>query len=207
MVIEMKINNYLNKKKEFEFYVLNITKKTPDYNDIINVFLESIIDPCVIEEKDYTLVLSSVYNNDVSLLVEAIVEDFGINLKVFRSNKIQIQNVNFIDELLNIYLKYKDQINQNYIGVRSLVECIIDKNYNDLEKIKPIILNKIINDHKLYEIINGMFVKDLNVCKTADYVYMHRNTINNKLIVIKEETGLDIQKFQDAVMLYVLIKK
>ena len=52
-----------------------------------------------------------------------------------------------------------------------------------------------------------MFVNDLNVCKTANYVYMHRNTINNKLITIKEETGLDIQKFQDAVMLYVLLKK
>ena len=52
-----------------------------------------------------------------------------------------------------------------------------------------------------------MFVNNLNVCKTANYVYMHRNTINNKLAVIKEETGLDIQNFQDAVLLYVLIKK
>ena len=73
--------------------------------------------------------------------------------------------------------------------------------------LKPIILNKIYNDNKLYEIINGMFVNNLNVCKTANYVYMHRNTINNKLAVIKEETGLDIQNFQDAVLLYVLIKK
>lgn len=203
----MIINDYLNKKKQLEFYVLNITKNTPDYNDIITVFTDSIIDSFVIEEKDYTIVLSSVYNNDISLLVDAIVEDFGINLKVFRSNKIHVQNIDYVKQLINVYLKHIDNINKNYVSVRNLLECIIERNSLDIEIVKPIILNKINNDPKLYEIINGMFVKDLNVCKTADYVYMHRNTINNKLVVIKEETGLDIQKFQDAVILYALIKK
>ena len=84
---------------------------------------------------------------------------------------------------------------------------ILEKNIDDITVIKPILINKIMNDAKLLEIINGMFINDLNVCKTANYVYMHRNTINNKLNVIKEETGLDIQKFQEAVILYALIKK
>ena len=83
----------------------------------------------------------------------------------------------------------------------------MEKNIDDITNIKPIIINKILNDPKLYEIVNGMFMNDLNVSKTANYVYMHRNTINNKMIVIKEETGLDIQKFQEAVILYALIKK
>ena len=203
----MTINEYLNKKKDFEFYVLNINKKTPEYNDIINVFLDSIINPYVYEDSNYTIVLSTIVNNDIIQIVNAIVEDFGFNLKVFKSNKVSSNEFKKLDILKDMYIKYENYINQSFINIQTLAQTIIEKNIADLDIIKPIILNKIINDSKLYEIVNGMFMNDLNVCKTANYVYMHRNTINNKLIVIKEETGLDIQKFQDAVILYVLLKK
>lgn len=203
----MTINDYLNKKKEFEFYILNINKKSNDYDEILKVFTDVIINPYVYEENNNTIIISSIINNDIYELVNAIVEDFGINLKVFKSNKINVSNISYLDILKNIYLKYQDQINSNFISIKHLTETIIEKDIKDLEIIKPIILNKILNDSKLYEIVNGMFLNDLNVCKTANYVYMHRNTINNKLSVIKEETGLDIQIFEEAVMLYVLIKK
>lgn len=207
MVNKMTINDYLNKKKEFEFYILNINKKSNDYDEILKVFTDVIINPYVYEENNNTIIISSIINNDIYELVNAIVEDFGINLKVFKSNKINVSNLSYLDILKNIYLKYQDQINSNFISIKHLTETIIEKDIKDLEIIKPIILNKILNDSKLYEIVNGMFLNDLNVCKTANYVYMHRNTINNKLSVIKEETGLDIQIFEEAVMLYVLIKK
>lgn len=202
-----KKNDYLNKKKEFEFYILNINKQTPDYDEIIDIFLDVIINPFVYEENNYTIVLSNIINNDVSQVVSAIVEDFGYNLKVFRSNKIYTQNMDDFNILKDSYLKNQVYINDNYVNIQKLLYAILEKNMDDLQTIKPVILRKINNDSKLYEIVNGMFVNDLNVCKTANYVYMHRNTINNKLITIKEETGLDIQKFQDAVMLYVLLKK
>ena len=202
-----KKKDYLNKKKEFEFYILNINKQTPDYDEIIDIFLDVIINPFVYEENNYTIVLSNIINNDVSQVVSAIVEDFGYNLKVFRSNKIYTQNMDDFNILKDSYLKNQVYINDNYVNIQKLLYAILEKNMDDLQTIKPVILRKINNDSKLYEIVNGMFVNDLNVCKTANYVYMHRNTINNKLITIKEETGLDIQKFQDAVMLYVLLKK
>ena len=202
-----KKKDYLNKKKEFEFYILNINKQTPDYDEIIDIFLDVIINPFVYEENNYTTVLSNIINNDVSQVVSAIVEDFGYNLKVFRSNKIYTQNMDDFNILKDSYLKNQVYINDNYVNIQKLLYAILEKNIDDLQTIKPVILRKINNDSKLYEIVNGMFVNDLNVCKTANYVYMHRNTINNKLITIKEETGLDIQKFQDAVMLYVLLKK
>jgi len=209
MVKDMILKEYLNnnKKKEFEFYVLNINKTISDYQGMIDIFLDAIINPYYYEEKDYTIVISDSINSDIHQVVSAIVEDFGHNLKVFRSNKIYTSNIEDYDILKNLYLKNQIYINDNYINIQKLVQVILEKNIDDLQTIKSVILRKINNDSKLYEIVNGMFVNDLNVCKTANYVYMHRNTINNKLITIKEETGLDIQKFQDAVMLYVLLKK
>ena len=35
---------------------------------------------------------------------------------------------------------------------------------------------------------------------------MHRNTINNRLDLIKRESDLNIQKFQDAVAIYNMLK-
>ena len=47
----------------------------------------------------------------------------------------------------------------------------------------------------------------LNVSKTASFVYMHRNSINNKLDLIEKETGLNIQLFNEAVTMYNLLRK
>ena len=207
MVNNMTLNDYLNKKKEFEFYVLNINKTNNDYQEIIDVFLEGIINAYIYENNNYTIIVSNVMNPDVNQLVNAIIEDFGYKLKVFKSNKILTEHIDDFKTLKKLYFKYQEYINDNFVNIQKLVQTILEKDSNDLTYIRPIILRKINSDPKLYEIVNGMFINDLNVCKTANYVYMHRNTINNKLNLIKEETGLDIQKFQEAVILYALIKR
>lgn len=206
-MIKMTIETFLEKKKFFEFYILNINKDNAYYNDIIQIFKEVVVNAYFMEEDNHVIILSTVINNDINQLVNALVEDFGIKLKVFKSNKIYVNHFDFMKILKDMFLKYEDMFIENYIPLKNLLLMILEKNIDDLAIIKPIILNSILNDSKLLEIINAMFINDLNVCKTANYVYMHRNTINNKLAIIKEETGLDIQKFQDAVILYALVKK
>lgn len=203
----MTIEEYLSKKKHFEFYILNINKNTANYEDIITVFKDSLTNPYLIENNQYTIVLSTDANNDVNQTVNALISDFGIKLKVFKSNFIDAKNSNYLNELKNLYFKYEKHFNQSFITIKDLALIILDKNPNDIKNIKPILLNKVLNDNKMYEIVNGMFINNLNVCKTADYVYMHRNTINNKIMVLKEETGLDIRLFKDAVILYEYIKR
>jgi len=203
----MKIKEYINNNKFIEFYILNINSSNNYYEDLIEVFTNLIINPLVIIDNNHTLILSNEINIDISETVKALTDDLGIDLKVFKSNKIYSNNYEFLNTLKKMYYKYENLINDNFITIKNLCHTILEKNIEDISIIKPIIINKILNDSKLYEIVNGMFINDLNVSKTANYVYMHRNTINNKMIVIKEETGLDIQKFQDAVILYALIKK
>ena len=57
----------------------------------------------------------------------------------------------------------------------------------------------------LHRIAYLMYKNDLNVSKTATSVYMHRNTVNNKLEVIKKTSGMDVQKFYDAIAMYTLM--
>lgn len=203
----MKIKEYLNNKKYFEFYILNIIDNKSYYNDVIEMLSDLIIDSYIIKDNDHTIILSSEINDDISQTVNALIDDLGIDLKVFKSNKIYSNNQEYLNIFKKIYYKYEPMITENFISIKELCSVILEKNMDDLLVIKPILLNKVLNDAKLFEIVNGMFLNDLNVCKTANYVYMHRNTINNKLNVIKQETGLDIQNFEEAVILYVLLKK
>lgn len=203
----MRLKEYLNNNKFLECYIINISENDLHYNDLLEVFCGIIINPLIINDSNHTIILSNEINLDIAQTVDALTDDLGIDLKVFRSNKIYSNNYDFINVLKKAYYKYEKIINENFITIKTLCNTIIEKNIDDLAIIKPILVNKIINDPKLYEIVNGMFINDLNVCKTANYVYMHRNTINNKLTIIKEETGLDIQKFQEAVILYALIKR
>ena len=203
----MKIKEYINKTKYFEFYIFNIGSTSTYYEDLIEIFSEIIINPLVVVDNNHTIIVSNEINPDITETVKALTDDLGLDLKVFRSNKIYSNNYEFIIILKKMYYKYENLINENFITIKNLCTAILERNIDDIKIIKPIIVGKILNDPKLYEIVNGMFINDLNVSKTANYVYMHRNTINNKMIVIKEETGLDIQKFQEAVILYALIKK
>lgn len=203
----MNVKDYLNNKKFFEFYIININNKNSFYDEIVNIFTGIFLNPFIISDREHTIILTNETNCDINQAINAMIEDFGIKMKVFKSNRIDAVNYEYLDILKKLYYKYENQINENFISIKQLCLHILEKNIDDITLLKPIIVGKILNDPKLSEIINGMFLNDLNVCKTANYVYMHRNTINNKLNVIKEETGLDVQKFQEAVILYALIKK
>ena len=78
--------------------------------------------------------------------------------------------------------------------------------FKKLKEIKPAVLNRISEDTQMEKLILAMFENNLNVKRTAETVFMHRNTVIGKLEYIKQETGLNLQKFTDAACLYWLIK-
>ena len=58
-------------------------------------------------------------------------------------------------------------------------------------------------------VICKFFENNLNITETAKKLFMHRNTLVYRLEKLKENTGLDARKFEDAVILRValLVKK
>lgn len=53
--------------------------------------------------------------------------------------------------------------------------------------------------------LESFFVNDLNIQKTADDLYVHRNTLIYRLNKIVEETGYDPRRFKDALILQVAL--
>lgn len=58
----------------------------------------------------------------------------------------------------------------------------------------------------LLETLKAFFDNNLSISKTAKVIYVHRNTLLYRLRRVKEITGLDPKKFDDAVQLRIALK-
>lgn len=67
----------------------------------------------------------------------------------------------------------------------------------------------ILKDPETVATLDIFFQRDCNVSETAKRLYVHRNTLIYRLDKIKQETGLDVRTFNDAVLvkLYLLLYK
>lgn len=198
-------DKYPFKNKWFNSFILQLENN----NDIDNISMmfEDIIGSCEVVQKDNELIF--VYFDDLEFNIKDIVlsisEDFGINIIYFSFPRIY-NNENKFLEIYNLFIKYLSNKKQGVFGISDLILEVLKNDFNDTLVIKNNVLGKVLNDPLNESLIIGMFENNLNVLKTSKMIYMHRNTLNNKLEMIKKESGLNIQNFQDAVAMYLLIK-
>lgn len=195
--------SYLNDKTKslngYYFFIL----KVKNYNYEIKEFINEVVDGAIIlEYSDYLIVLHKNHlEMDPKTLSNSLNEDFYLNVQTFEGFKLDSFN-----DLIYVFVLYRYYLrNKSLTNLKDLILSIVNKNSKELINLKPIVLKKLNNDFQIEKIINGMFDNNLNVSKTSNSVYMHRNTINNKIELIKDETSLDVQKFKDAMALYFLI--
>ncbi|MEX2461600.1 MAG: helix-turn-helix domain-containing protein [Paenibacillaceae bacterium] len=60
-------------------------------------------------------------------------------------------------------------------------------------------------DTEMYVLLERFFALDCNVSETAKSLYVHRNTLLYRLDKFKQETGLDVRNFNDAVLVQVAL--
>ena len=60
-------------------------------------------------------------------------------------------------------------------------------------------------DIEMYVLLERFFALDCNVSETAKSLYVHRNTLLYRLDKFKQETGLDVRSFNDAVLVQVAL--
>ena len=65
---------------------------------------------------------------------------------------------------------------------------------------------EVLKDDELYVCIDAFFRNDLNLAETSRNAFLHRNTLLYRIDKIQKLTGLNIRKFDDA-MLFLLYCK
>lgn len=190
-------------KNEIQSFMI-ITSKSLDVSSLLQTVLCDFLKQCKIEysfiskeDYDFILLINDDISEDLKETCESLLEDLDDEAIIFEGFRI-----NKIKDVEKIYNCLK---NHNYIGYLKMVDIALKSSPEEIQTLKEIIRAKIDNTY-LKQIIFGMFKSNLNVSKAATIVYMHRNTINNKLDIIKKETGLDIQNFYESVAMYRLLK-
>lgn len=190
---------YLKNKSSIKFLLTE--KDKFDSNAIENMFDGFLDNLLILEYLDYYVIL---YTNKEYVnfrdYYDSISFDFGNSLKFIEGIKVDIDNIDDIEVIIDLFNKYFKDSQNNYYSVKDL---ILKANLEETKILKDILLRKY--DLDLFNsFVKGLMENDLNVSKSASKLYMHRNTINNKIETFKNDTGLRMQKFIDAVAIYKL---
>lgn len=133
--------------------------------------------------------------------VDTIGDDFGVKLSIFES---PATSKNGFFELFSLVREYLLITEYGYYALKDLILNIYQKNSQVLRDLRNLVEEEFVTTSHFEEFIPALFKNNLNVSKTAKEVYMHRNTINNRLEAIQNITTLNLQTFQDAMAMYIL---
>ena len=167
-----------------------------NYNQELDTYIKSLPnqDSFFYENRLYIIEINTIYHDDYLDMLKAIEYDFYEDMRVF---------VDYI----NLPVGFKDSIqfflSESSKGVYFLGDLIglfiIKGNqpYKDLYKnYIESLLNKPTIDSGL------VFVETSNVIVASKKLYIHRNTLNYRIDLIKNKTSLDLKKFKDAFAFY-----
>lgn len=159
----------------------------------------TIIEP--IQEEQWT---------DFNEIIETLSDDLTISLKLFQSPILN--NIEDLPEILPIYQSYFfPTMKQSLKGVVELPDLLLPKmimSLTDSEKeiMYHAVLGESIYDSDLLKTIEFIITKQFNISLVAKELYMHRNTVQNRLDRFTQLTGLDLSLYEDQLKAYFAIQ-
>lgn len=188
-------------KKDVKFIIYSVS--TDDEEIISKVLSDVYKDVVTIKYLKHTISFGQ-YDENVKDMFNAFTTDFGYIIPLhFGFNVSKNTKGKDIAEYINYYDKNLSLV--EYSNITNMVVCANNKDINIINIIKEACISKIKEQHVLLEIITTFLKNNLNVSLTSKLLYMHRNSVLNKLEQIKKITGLDIQNFIDAYTIKVLL--
>lgn len=202
------VDNMLSNKFKGHFYIIfqnNIE------NDSLKGILYNLYEDINVFEYGRYLILNSNKFLDIDKSTPEIIESetyqntFIIYLGEIYNKDLFINRISILDEVLNLIIKDNNNkfLNLNDLIVYKMVYLTNSKNYfNDLIDYENI---KNIDENLLHTGLN-FIENDLNISKTSNALFLHRNTLVYRLEKIKEFLNLDLKNFKDALTFYISVK-
>lgn len=197
--------NYPFPNRYYRFILINF-KDGNNHRGFLNTLEEAIDakDELAVGD-DYFLFHFNQEQSGIREMFLSLSVDYGIIARAFISGKIDARRVAAFHTVYEFYREFLTKKSYQFADVKDLLLEVIKGDVKRLKELKRPILNDIADDSQMEKLILSFLHNNLNVTKTAKDVYMHRNTVINKLEHIKTETGLNIQNFHDALCMYWLL--
>lgn len=207
-----KIYDYLLEKNPSPFKKnmrILIYQLNDQYKGIIEEFLKELISEIkIVDILQYHVAIYPI-NKDIEFdkFFTTLSDDIGFPI-ILHKGLIITQSTQGEDVVKYIYAY--DRTNKLKHNLYSeMPELIFNLHKDDYLEIINIIKNNlfkdIIEDDQLVNLINTFFENDLNVSQTAKQLYLHRNSLLNRLENIYSQTGFNIQKFSHATAVKVML--
>lgn len=211
MLKENKVVDFLFNNKPSPFVKktkLVIYKAKESDTSIINDIIKDVYSDVVfVKISNYDVIfIFGKYDVDIHNLFVAISDDLGY--EVYAHDAIYInENISSDDiiEYVHIYDRCKKTSNMDIadVGLNAKEEDY----FRFLDIISKSNFTYIYKDVVTIDIIEALLKNNLNVLQTSKLLYLHRNSILNKIEIIYKETGLNIQKFTNAYLVKQIICK
>ena len=181
------------------FYIVKLNKfSKEEYNNIVEAFKGFYIKiNFEVINNNYIKIIT--YDKNDFFKIEDLINELDFDVEyIFQSLILN----NDLDIKFDYYFKLLNNTNYNKFFIRE--SDIILKNINISNNLKNIYLKNI--DKDLLKSILTFINSDLSVNKASKLLFVHRNTLNNKINKFKNLTGFDVRNFNDAYIVYTLLK-
>lgn len=144
-------------------------------------------------------------------LLEALINELGIEAKILIHPPIpHIEKIPSLrSELLYlIEIISQQNLRHHVFHTRRLAHMCLWMGLSperEEEFVEQSQMGSLFQDEQLIKTVDAFFYNNLNISETARYLYIHRNTLLYRLERIKQETGLDIRSFEDAMLVKVAL--
>jgi len=214
-------------KKEGELYLQRL--KNSVLNILRNIFINTPQDIVSYVGGDRFVVLKTISIEDTDEILKKRLYKVATNIKDALSQelkfKVSIGIGEYHEGIKGINRSFEEAIQALNIGTKlegpggiyHINELGIYKILTEIKKETQYkMINKVFYPQKngnkreidkiLIDTLQSFFDNNLSICKTAKALYIHRNTLLYRLKKIKELTGLDPKKFDDALYLRMALK-
>ena len=159
-----------------------------------------------INHDDYHVFMTYEQETDVSFLdvILNVSSDIFNDLRIYVSHTLEDLD-NYQKHQAYVLSKLKEMPFNKYVYVDDKV--LLKANLDTLDdELKHFILKKYAQDLMMHETIKGYLESNQNMVIAAKKLYVHRNTLIQRIEKFHQVTGFDIRQFQDAYLIYHFIK-
>ena len=183
------------------FAVVYLKNQEKVNNKLLLDFFKGLVGNNVKEIQKNNLIYIFDQNDDISFeeVVNFINYELMIPAKVFKGRSFAKE-----DEMMEL-IDMVDNASFNLEKKQLFTETdLVIHGLGDKEYLKKLILKKYYQDDML-DIIRVYLNNNMNISLSAKQLYMHRNTMMNKIDKFIEVTGYNIKEFKDAFIIYHLL--
>ena len=188
----------------YQYFILQ-SKKTirSEMDMLISLFEEVVnIETIDFDNNQIIVVFENLLESSLQELSQTITQEFLIEIRIFESNRFQTyheleRNIKRVKKMLQIV---PFDISTTYLNSADLLYFEISKPLDT--DFKKLILQKYYGDFETKNILKVFFECNQNTSEASKRLYMHRNTLIQRLDKFYEETGFNPRRFKDAMLIY-----